>query len=149
MVRLQISTRVPAPIEDVYQHVTAFGENGLLDIEVSHTEYSEDIHQVGEEYEYSEDVRRYPDDPEDIITWRCTFDFPHHRTMRAVDSDWSHRTDIFLADRGFTHWTVQWDTQDTLLRGVIKFIAFRLITNRSLRRRVLDRVREHFEKNFQ
>lgn len=112
-------------------------------------EYSDDLHRDGEAYVYTEDARRYPDDPEELITWRCTFEFPRHRTMRAVDSDWSHRTDIFRPDRSFTHWTVRWNTQDPPLRGLIKYIAFRLVTGRSLKRRVLDPVRKHFEKDFQ
>ena len=149
MVKLRLSTRVPAPIEDVYRHVTAFGENGLLDSEHVHERYSKDIHQDGEEYVYTEDIRSHPDDPPEIITWRCSFDFPHRRTLRAVDSDWSHRTDIFRTDRGFTHWTVQWEIQDNFLRSIIKYFAYKVGTHRSLRRRIIDPVREHFEKDFQ
>ena len=149
MTRLRISTRITAPIEDVYQHVTGFGANGLLSKKQTDLLYSENIRQEGHEYVFSEDVRRYPDDPAEINTWRCTFEFPHQRTMRAVDSNWSHRTDILRPDRTFTHWLIEWQTQDNFIRGLVKYIAFKIATNRVLKRQILDPVKEHFAKDPQ
>lgn len=149
MTRLRISTSITAPIEDVYQHVTGFGANGLSSKKQTGLLYSENIRQEGHEYVFSEDVRRYPDDPAEINTWRCTFEFPLQRTMRAVDSNWSHRTDTFRPDNAFTHWSIEWQTQDNFIRGLVKYIAFKIATNRVLKRQILDPVKEHFAKDFQ
>ena len=149
MVKIRLSARVPAPVEDVYQHVTAFGEDGLLDEEIVHERYSEDIRLDGAEYVYTEDTRIHEDDPSQIITWKCSFDYPNQRVMRAVDSNWSHRTDTFHPDRGFTHWTVMWEIQDNFFRSLIKYFAYKVGTHRSLRRLVINPVIKHFEKGFQ
>ena len=149
MVKIRLSARVQASVEDVYQHVTAHAEDGLMDDELVHEKYSEDIHADGADFVYTEDTRRHEDEPAEIITWRCSFDYPNQRVMRAVDSNWSHRTDTFQPDRGFTYWTVRWDIQDNLLRSVIKYLAYKLGTHRSLRRQIINPVVEHFEKDFQ
>ena len=149
MVKIRLSARVQASVEDVYQHVTAHGEDGLMDDELVHEKYSDDIHVDGADFIYTEDTRRHEDDPPETITWRCSFDYPNQRVMRAVDSNWSHRTDTFQPDRGFTHWTVQWDIQDNLLRSIIKYLAYKVGTHRSLRRQIINPVVEHFEKDFQ
>jgi hypothetical protein len=149
LVKIRLSARVTAPIEDVYQYVTAFGENGLLDVDRVAERYADNMHQDGEYYVYTEDVRMHIDNPEQIITWRCSFDYPKSRTMRAVDSNWSHRTDFFQPDRDFTYWTVQWDIQDSFIKSMIKWFVYKIGTHRVLKRRILNPVIEHFAKDFE
>ncbi|HAL46544.1 MAG: hypothetical protein FI707_03085 [SAR202 cluster bacterium] len=149
MVRLRVSTVVPAEVEAVYRHVTAFGENGPTDPQKFQDLYEADIHQEGDLYVYTEDIRPRNDRPSDIATWHCTFDFPHSRYMAAVDSSWSHRRDWFRSDKSGTRWTVEWTTQQGLVKGMLQLIAFKLFTSRSLRRNMLQPVRQHFQVEFE
>jgi len=145
MVRLRISTVVPAPVEKVYEHVTGYGPDGPVDEKRFQQTYSEDIRLTDDGYVYTEDIRRYPDDPEEIITWRCTFDYPSHRFMAALDSDWSHRRDVFEPVADATRWTVQWSPQSNLALGLIRFLYFKLKRGKVVRRELMDPVRRHFE----
>mgnify|MGYP000663361397 CR=1 FL=1 len=96
-------------------------------------------------YVYTEDIRRYPDNPEEIITWRCTFDYPSRRFMAALDSDWSHRRDVFEPVADATRWTVQWSPQSNLALGLIRFLYFKIRRGKVIMREIMDPVRRHFE----
>jgi hypothetical protein len=145
MVRLSISILVPAPVEKVYEHVTAFGRDGPVDEERFQHQYSEDIRRTADGYVYTEDIRRYPDDPEDVITWLCSFDYPSRRVMTAVDSDWSHRRDYFEPIADATRWTVQWSTRGNLAHGLIQYLFFKLKRSKAIGREMMEPVRHHFE----
>ena len=143
--QLRVSTVVPAPAEKVYEYVTAYGPEGPVDDEQFRQRYSEDVRRTGDGYVYTEDIRRYPDDPEEIITWRCTFEYPSRRFMAALDSDWSHRRDVFKPIADATRWTVQWSTQGSLAPSLIRFLYFKIRRGKVIRREIMDPVRRHFE----
>jgi hypothetical protein len=136
---------VPAPVAKVYEHVTAYGPEGPVNEEQFRQRYSEDIRHTTEGYVYTEDVRRYPDDPAEIITWRCTFEYPSSRIMTALDSDWSDRRDVFEPLADATRWTVRWSTHGSLIHGLFQLLFFRLTRGKRLKRTILDPVVRHFE----
>ncbi len=145
MARLRLSTVVPAQVEAVYRYVATFGEDGPTDPSEFQEKYGEDIHQEGDAFVFTEDVTPYEDSPSEFATWRCTFDFPRSRYMEAVDSTWSHRRDTFEPDKSGTRWTVSYTTQDSFAKGILQFIAFKLFTNKPLRRNVVEPVMQHFQ----
>ncbi len=145
MVRLRISIVVPAPVGDVYEYVTAYGPEGPVDEEEFRQRYSENIRRTADGYVYTEDVRKYPDDPEEVITWPCNFQYPSLRFMTAVDSNWSHRRDDFAPSADATRWTVQWSTHGNLAQGLIQLLFFKIRRGKAITRDILDPVRRHFE----
>ena len=145
MAQLRISTVVPAPVEKVYEHVTAHGPEGPVDEDQFRQRYSENIRRTADGYLYTEDVRRDPDDPEDVIAWRCTFEYPSRRFMTALDSNWSHRRDDFEPLADATRWTVQWSTHGNLVQGLIQLLVFKFSRSKVIRREILDPVIRHFE----
>ena len=148
MVRLRLSTFVAAPVEEVYQHVTAYGRHGPIsdeEFQQKHGERPWILQRDENTVVVREDVRRFPDDEPDLITWRCTFDYPVARSMEAVDSTWAHRRDTFRAVPGGTRWRAQWDPQAGPLRGVIQYLFFLAVRQRRMRREMLDPVKKHFE----
>ena len=138
---------VPAPVEQVYEHVTAYGPEGPVDEEQFQQRYSEDIRLTDDGYVYTEDIRRYPDDPKEVITWRCTFEYPSRRITTALDSIWSHRRDDFEPVADATRWTVQWSTHGGVVHGLIQFLFFKLRRSKVIRREIMDPVRRHFEED--
>ena len=122
MARLRLASIVGAPIEEVYRHVTAYGPDGPLDDDRFREEYGDivDRNGDGETVYVREDVRRYPEDDPELITWRCLFDFPKSRTMEAVDSAWADRYDQFEPEGDGTRWTVVWDTRVGGLKGIVQ-----------------------------
>ena len=147
MVRLRLSTFVASPIEEVYRHITAYGRDGPVSEEAFQEQYGAVVEREGNSFVVREDVRRYPDDEPEFITWRCTFSFPSDRTMEALDSTWAHRYDSCRSVPGGTLWRVQWDTRVGGLRGVAQYLVFRLVGHRRMRRRLLDPVMQHFEQS--
>ena len=145
MARLRLVSFVAAPIEDVYQYVTTYGPDGPVDGDTFEEKYGETLQHDADAIIVREDVRRYPEDDPQLITWRCTFDYPASRTMEALDSAWADRYDSFEADGDRTRWTVRWDTRLGGLRGRVQWLVFRLITHKSMRRDLVDPIKDHFE----
>ena len=136
---------VPAPAEKVYEHVTSYGPDGPVDDEQFRRRYSDDIRPDDGGYVYTEDIRRYPDDPEEIITWRCVFDYPNRRVMAALDSDWSDRQDDFEPLGDASRWTVRWSVHGGMVPRLVRFLFFKLVRGKVIRREMQEPVVRHFE----
>lgn len=145
MARLRLSVFIAAPIEDVYQYVTDYGEEGPVSDEAFKAQYGKVIEQDGHRFVIEEDVRRYPEDEPDIVTWRCTFTYPTERIMEAIDSLWSDRADSLRSANGGTQWTIRWRTKIGGVQGIVQYLFFQLFSNRRMKRDVLNPVKEHFE----
>ena len=143
--QLRISMIVPAPAEKVYEYVTSYGQDGPVDDEQFRRRYSEDVRPDDGGYVYTEDIRLYPDDPEDLITWRCVFDYPNRRVMAALDSDWSDRQDDFEPLGDDARWTVAWSMHGSLVQRLTRFLYFKLRRSKVIRREILDPVVSHFK----
>ena len=146
MARFRMITHVDAPVEDVYRYVTGYGPDGSLDEATVQEKYGEIIEREEGAILVREDVRRYPEDDPELITWRCPFEYASSRTMEALDSAWADRHDSFEAEDGGTLWTVRWNTRIGGLRGLVQYVVFRLRAHRWTRRDLLDPVKDHFEK---
>ena len=167
MARLTLSILINAPLEEVYQYVTAFGKDGPVSLDAFQEKYGEILSQEGnvlvvEEWvgmEEEEDEEEWDgeeegedeeeadeEDESDYITWRCIYDYPNRRFMEAVDSNWADRLDQFRAARGGTRWEVQWRTKTGGVKGMLQYLWFLVIANRNYRRNILDPVRQHFKE---
>ena len=141
---LRINARIDAAPEEVYRHVALWDGDGPTD-EARFTEhYGEIVERDGGSLVIDEDVSRYPDDPPDIVRWRCFFDFPERRQMVAVDSAWADREDIFTEENGGTRWRVRWRTKMGGIRGVLQIVYFWLVQGRAMSRDVFGPVKERF-----
>ena len=145
MVRLRLSTFVAAPVGDVYEHVTFYGPNGPTGDEAFKEHYGEIEERTGDVYLVTEDVNRYPDDPPDLISWRCTFVYPQSRKMEAVDSTWADRRDSFRSQADGTRWDVEWNTHTGWLRGLTQLFGFRVWAHKRMRQKMLDPVKAYFD----
>ena len=145
MARLRLSTFITGPIEEVYQHVTAYGKDGPLSDDAFQEKYGTVTERKGDIIEFEEDIRAYPEEEPDVISWRCTFDYPVSRTMEAIDSSWADRSDSFRSQPGGTRWDLQWQTGVGGIRGVVQYLFFVLVGQRRLCRELLDPVRAYFD----
>ena len=146
MVRLRLACTIAAPIEEVYERVTAYGADGPTSEDAFREKYGKVVERDGNTIVTEEDVRGYPEDDPDLIRWRCTFDYPSDRTMEAIDSNWAHRRDTFRFDGDATLWRVQWNSRTGGLKGIAQYLFFRLAGHRRLRAETLDPVKQHFEE---
>ena len=138
MVRLSLSTYIGVAPEEVFRHVTAFGEEGPLSEEAFRARH-------GDVLSREEDVfltREGEGDEE--IRWRCTFEYPERRVLEALDSSWSSRTDTFRPRSGGTAWTIQWTNASTGVKGVVQYLVFRFLSQRRVRRAIVEPVRSRF-----
>ena len=138
MASLWLSVIVHAPQEQVYEYVTAFGPQGYTDESAFR-----DKHGVPLEQEGNTIVTR-DGDGEDAITWRCTFDPPARRHMKAVDSSWADRTDIFQEAGSGTRWTVLFVTGRNGPVGFVQWLFFHLVTKSRISLAMMEPVVRHF-----
>ena len=146
MAALVISTVIPAPIEEVYERITGFGRDGPVDDQSFQEKYGTLTERHGSTIVVQEDARVNPEDEPDLVSWRCTFDYPTSRTMEALDSTWAHRRDTFRSVGSGTRWSVRWDTQLGGLLGIAQNLVFRLVGHRRIRKQTFGPVRQHFEE---
>ena len=138
MARLRLSVVVPAPQEQVYEYITAFGPQGPTDESAFRDKHGEPLEREGNT------IVTRDGDEEEAITWRCTFNPPVRRHMEAVDSTWADRTDIFQEARSGTHWTVLFVTGRSGPVGFVQWLFFRLVTKSRIRRAIMEPVVHHF-----
>jgi len=99
---------VTGPLEQVYEHVTGFTDGGPANLKSLEEKHGELVEQEGEIYIFK---GASEDDP----TWRCEYEHPSRRVMRAYESKWADRNDLFESADDSTLWTVEW--QPSLCRG--------------------------------
>ncbi len=144
MARLTVSTVIAARVEELYRYVTGYGPDGHIDEERFREQYGTVEERDGNVFVVKEDVRRYPEDEPELVTWRCTFDYPSSRTMEALDSTWANRRDTFQAGGAGTTWWVRWGTRIGGRRALAQHLAFRLVGRRRTHRELFDPVKRHF-----
>jgi hypothetical protein len=145
LVRLKLSTFIAAPVNDVYEHVTFYGPAGPTDHEAFKNHYGEIKEWADDVFLVTEDAKRYPDDPTELISWRCTFVYSESRIMEAVDSTWADRRDNFVRESEGTRWDVEWNLRTGWLRGLTQIFGFRVWAHKRMRVKMLDPVKEFFE----
>ncbi len=139
--RLSFHTTVPAPIEEVYEYVTAVGPEGPVDRVLFAQKYGEPI-----ETEPDGAVITHDPDDDGEVFWRCAFDFPALRTMRAIESTWADREDAFETVRGGTRWTVTFIPKTGGLQGLVQYLYFQVVGKYRVGVPVLSPVVQHFRR---
>ena len=144
MTSLSLSALILAPTEEVYQYVTAYGNDGPLD-DAFQAKYGKVVSNQTNVYVTRENEGRDGDEGGREITWSSTFEYPTRRVMKAVNSRWANRVDVFRPVRGGTKWSIRWDTRVGGIRGAAQYLVFRLMGQRRFRRTVVDPVKRYFE----
>lgn len=140
MARLRIAATVPAPREDVYRFVTAWGPDGPDD----EAAFTEKHGAVIERSDGAMVTREAGDD--EALTWRCAFEYPASRVMEAVDSTWSDRLDEFRDTARGTRWVLTFVSKRDGFVGVVQWLFFHLMTRRNVRRAIVGPVLAHFRE---
>ena len=140
MPRLSIRSFVPAPRDQVYRFVTDYGPKGVVDRRAFEERYGQVLEENGDT------VLLRDGDEEDGVTWRCTYRHPSMRRMEAVDATWADRTDDFEEAHGGTDWTITYHTKGTGPLVVPQWVFFHLVTQRNIRKTVVNPVLDHFSE---
>ena len=138
MARLRIQSFVPAPREQVYRFVTDYGPRGVVDRRAFEERYGQVLEET------ADTILLRDGDEDDAVTWRCTYRHPSMRRMEAVGATWADRTDEFEEARGGTDWTITYHTKSVGLITVPQWLFFHLVTQRSIRKTVVNPVLDHF-----
>ena len=133
--KFQIS--IPAPIEHVYEHVTGFTDGGTANLKTLAEKHGELLELEGEIYVFK---GASEDDP----TWRCAYDHPRQRIMRAHESKWADRIDLFEAEDDGTLWTVEWEPKAKGIRSYIQLVGYHIRCKNHLYASVVIPVVTHF-----
>lgn len=138
--RLSFHTNVPAPVEEVFEYITAFGADGPLDRVFFVQKYGEIVEEGG-----SVVLTRDTEEDDDVL-WRSTFNFPSRRTMEALESPWADREDVFETVRDGTRWTVTFIPKTRGLHGLVQYFYFQAIGKYRVGVPVLSPVVQHFRR---
>ena len=138
--KLSFHCNIPAPIEEVYEYVTAMGPTGTVDQALFVQKYGELVQEV----DGAVLTRDTEDDAEAL--WRCTFTYPERRTMEAIDSSWSDREDVFERVKDGTRWTVTFNPKSRALHGLVQWLYFLAVGKYRVGVPVLSPVVQHFRR---
>ena len=131
---------VHGPLEQVYEYVTSFTDGGPVNQKVLEEKHGRLIEQEGETYIFK---GASDDDP----TWRCTYDPPRQRVMRAQESKWADRIDLFeAAGDDSTLWTVAWEPKATGIQAYTQWLGYHIRGKTHLYAEVILPVIVHFQE---
>ena len=138
--KLSFHCTVPAPIEEVYEHVTAMGPAGPIDRVLFVQKYGEFVEEVDGA------VLTHDTDDDDDTMWLSAFTYPNRRTMEAIESSWSDREDVFETVKGGTRWTVTFNPKSRALHGLVQWLYFLSVGKYRVGVPVLSPVVQHFRR---
>ena len=136
---IKFQTVVQGKIEQVYEHVTGFAATGRFNQKALEEKHGPLLEREGDTYIFREDS-------EDGVTWRCAYDPPRQRIMRAQESNWADRIDLFEPRQEGTLWTVIWEPKARGFRAYTQWLGFRLRGKRQVYQEVILPVVRHFEE---
>ena len=139
MPKIKFQAAVSGTVEQVYQHVTGFATTGRFNQKALEERHGRLLEQEGNTYTFREDSA-------DAVTWRCAYDPPHQRIMRAQESKWADRIDQFEARQQGTLWTVIWEPKARGIRAYTQWLGFRLRAKKRVYQEVMMTVVRHFEE---
>ena len=137
MPRLSLTSLIPGAPKEVFQYVTKFPVSGNPALAILEDTYGKVKESTGNIYIFHDKQRDY-------ITWECQCDAPHKRTMKALNSSWSDRTDTFIKAGANTLWTIDWQSKATGLAVYTQWMAFHIKVKREAYRNIIDPVVSHF-----
>ena len=136
---IKFQTVVPGSLERVYEYVTAFSTSGRTNHRALEEKHGKLVSRDGDSYIFQ-------DDADDQLTWVCTFEPPHNRTMRAPESKWADRIDLFETSGEGTLWSVVWESKTTGIRSYTQWLSFHLRGKRQAYQSVILPVLRHFQE---
>jgi hypothetical protein len=140
MPKLKFQTLVPANVDQVYEHVTAFPVNGEADEKALENKHGRLLEREGNTFTFQENTGPG-------TRWQCTFDPPKLRTMRALDSSWSDRIDQFEPAQGGTIWTITWELKGRGLAAYTQWLGFQFKDKQRVYGMIVLPVVQHFQKD--
>ena len=139
MPNIKFRTLVPATPEHVYEYVTAYPASGRVSRKALEEKHGELIEQDGDDYIFREDA-------EGGIIWRCTFDPPQRRVMRAQGFQWADRIDYFEPFGDGTLWTIVWEPKASGIRSYTQWVMFKIRGKSQVQASLIMPVVEHFQQ---
>ncbi len=139
MPNIMFRTLVPAAPEQVYEHVTGYSTSGRISRRALEEKHGKLIEQDGDDYVFREGA-------EDGIIWRCSFDPPRRRVMRADGSQWADRVDDFEPSGDGTLWTVVWEPKAIGFRSYTQWLMFHIRGKSQIQASLIMPVVEHFQQ---
>lgn len=138
-------TLVPGTPERVYEYVTAYPASGRVSQRALEEKHGKLIEQDGDDYVFREDAED-AEDAEGGIIWRCTFDPPLRRVMRAQGFQWADRIDYFEPSGDGTLWTVRWEPKATGFRSYTQWLMFHIRGKSQVQASLIMPVVQHFQQ---
>ncbi len=132
-------TLVPGTPEQVYEYVTAYPASGRVSRKALEEKHGQLIEQDGDDYVFREDA-------DGGIIWRCSFDPPRRRVMRAQESQWADRTDDFESYGDSTLWTAVWELKAIGFRSYTQWLMFHIRGKTQVQASLIMPVVEHFQQ---
>ena len=139
MPNIKIQTLVPGIPERVFEYVTAFAVSGRVNRKALEDRHGRLLEQEGHTYTFQDDTAA-------SITWQCTFEPPRLRIMRALESTWADRIDIFEPSPEGTLWTIVWEPKATGIRAYTQWLGFKLRGKQQVYQEVITPVVRHFQE---
>ena len=85
---------------------------------------------------------------EDDPTWHCSYDHPRQRIMRAHESKWADRIDLFESADDQTLWTVEWQPKATGIQAYTQWLGYHIRGKSHLYAQVILPVIVHFQERI-
>ena len=139
MPRISISTYVPGDQATVFSHVTGFPAAGAPDLRRLEDKYGRLEEDDGRTYIFRDSAGT-------ATRWRYTFNPPHTREAVDLDTNWSDRTDMFVAAGDGTTWTITWEPKSRGAPFLLRWLFFRWKDREMLRSQMMQPVIDHFNK---
>ena len=136
---IKYQTQVPASPEQVYEHVTGYSATGAVSRRGLEQKHGRLLEQDGDTYTFE-------DAGDEKVIWRCTFNPPHQRTMRALESKWADRIDWFQPSGDGTLWTVVWEPKAVGFRSYTQWLAAKLTGKSKIYNEAIAPVLRHFQE---
>ena len=83
---------------------------------------------------------------ESTETWRCVYEHPRQRIMRAHESKWADRIDLFEAADDSTLWTVEWQPKGAGFQAYTQWLGYQIRGKTHLYADVILPVIVHFQE---
>ena len=136
---IKVQAVVPGLPDQVFEYVTGFSATGGVNRRALEEKHGRLIEQEGNTYTFQ-------DNTDDETVWNCTFDPPDQRVMRAQESRWADRIDLFQASPDGTLWTVVWEPKVQGFRAYTQWLMFHIRGKSRVYQSIIMPVVLHFQE---
>ena len=139
MPKISISVWVPVDPAQVFSHVTGYPAIGEPDPRMMEDKYGHLEERDGRVYTFQ-------DKTPTGNRWLYTFDPPHSRIVKALDSNWSDRIDTFEAYSEGTTWSITWEPRSKGAPFLLRWLFFRWKDRQRLYQQMVEPVVEQLRR---